>query len=255
MNILNSFSLSGKNALVICPENDYGIEMAQGLACAGARVFLAGPKEISIPGVDVAGCFLYHHTDADEADRLVDFIRSEMGRVDVMVENVLNMDTAPGWSHDFATINTEAQTAMKGMMVTVQAVGRLMAQQGHGSVILATDYGALVGYDPQNYKDCAQQYSRDFSLIRGFIKGSCVNYARQASNYLAEHGCRCNCIAFGPMEGSRPESFESAFVRHSQIKRLARPEDIDRAVVFLASDASAFITGHTLPVDGGYTAK
>jgi len=253
MNILDSFSLAGKHALVTCPEHAYGIEMTQGLMAAGAKVWLAGGQPVDLAGAE--GFFPYFHTDADEAGRLVDFIRTEMGHIDVLVENVLNMDTAPGWSHDFASINAQAQTAMKGMMVTVQAVGRLMAEQGCGSVILTTDYGALVGYDPYNYTNCPEQYDRDFSLVRGFIKGSCVNYARQTSNYLAEHGCRCNCIAFGPMAGKQPEAFEQAFIRHSQVKRLAEPEDIARAVVFLASDASAFITGHTLPVDGGYTAK
>ena len=253
MNILSAFSLAGKKALVLCPDHEYGVEMAQGLMAAGAQVWLSGAHRTELDGVQ--GFFPYFHTDADEADRLADFIRSEMGTIDVLVENILNMETAPGWSHDFAAINEQAQTAMKGMMVTVQAVGRVMAAQGHGSVILATDYGALVGYDPQNYTDCPELYRRDFSLVRGFIKGSCVNYARQTSNYLAEHGCRCNCIAFAPMSGRQPEPFEQAFIRHSQVKRLAQPEDIARGVIFLASDASAFITGHTLPVDGGYTAK
>lgn len=253
MNFLDSFSLAGKKALVICPEHMYGPELVQGLIAGGAKVWVAGAKETNLPGVE--GFFPYNHADAVEADKLVDDAVAQMGSIDVMVENVLNMDTAHGWSHDFATINTQCQTAMRGMMNTVMSVGRQMAAQGHGSVILATDYGALVGYDAQSYVDCPDFAGNDFSLIRGFIKGSCVNYARQASNYLAEHGCRCNCLALSPMAGKQPEAFEQAFVRHSQIKRLITAEDIAGALVFLASDASGFITGHTLPVDGGYTAK
>ena len=156
------------------------------------------------------------------------------------------------------------------MMLTIQSLGHIFAEQGHGSVILVADYGALVGYDPVNYKACSEtshdlskdvsldstrDFSRDFSLVKGFISGGAVNYARQASNYLAEHGCRCNSIAFGPLKGSHTEAFEEAFIRHSQVKRLITPADIGAAAVFLASDASAFITGVTLPVDGGYTAK
>ncbi len=249
--LLDSFSLSGKNALVVGGEHPYGAELISGLQAAGARVWTAGATPVD----NTEGFFPYGHTNADEADALAAWAKSKMGTVDVLVENVLNMDTTPGWDQDFDTINAQAQTAMGGMILTVQAIGRLMAAQGHGSVILSTDYGALVGYDPHNYDGCPELYQRDFSLLRGYIRGSCINYVRQAAGFLGEHGCRCNALAFGPMAGKQPQSFEDAFAAHSQIKRLAAAEDIAAAVTFLASDASAYITGTTLPVDGGYTAK
>lgn len=252
-NLLTSFSLTGKNALVVGGEHPYGAELIAGLQSAGARVWTAGSAPAE--GVSCEGFFPYHHTNADEADALAAWAGDTLGTVDVLVENILNMDTAPGWSHSFESINAQAQTAMGGMILTVQAVGRVMAAQGHGSVILTTDYGALVGYDPHNYEGCPELYERDFSLLRGYVRGSCVNYARQASGYLGEHGCRCNALAFAPMAGRQPRSFEDAFAAHSQIKRLAAAEDIAAAVTFLASDASAYVTGITLPVDGGYTAK
>ena len=141
------------------------------------------------------------------------------------------------------------------MMLTVQSLGHLLKEQGHGSVLLVSDYGALVGYDPENYQDSPERNPMDFSYLKGFIGGGAVNYVRQASNYLAEHGCRCNALAFSPLESSCPDGFAQAFIRHSQIKRLLTPADVAAAAVFLASDASSFITGVTLPVDGGYTAK
>lgn len=250
-NIAESFSLQGKNALVVGAEHIYGAEIIAGLAAAGARVWAAG----TVPVAGAEDTFIYDHANADSADALAAWATEKMGCVDVLVENILNMQTAPGWDHSFAALNDEAQIAMGGMILTVQAIGRLMAAQGHGSVILTTDYGALVGYDPQNYLDCPEQADNDFSLLRGYIKGSCVNYARQASGYLGENGCRCNVLAFAPMAGKQPAAFDEAYISHSQIKRLITAEDIAHAVTFLASDASAFITGVTLPVDGGYTAK
>jgi NAD(P)-dependent dehydrogenase (short-subunit alcohol dehydrogenase family) len=62
-------------------------------------------------------------------------------------------------------------------------------------------------------------------------------------------------VAFSPLAGDKNPEFESRFIRHNQVKRMLQPSDIAHAIVFLASDASAFITGITLPVDGGYTAK
>jgi NAD(P)-dependent dehydrogenase (short-subunit alcohol dehydrogenase family) len=140
-------------------------------------------------------------------------------------------------------------------MLTVKHLGLIMAAQGFGSMIFVSDYAALVGFDRQNYINTPEKFEQDFSLNYGFVKGSYVNYVRQAAGYLGEHNARCNCIAYAPLAENVPEGFSKAFIRHSHLKRLATARDIKAAVVFLASDASAYITGITLPVDGGYTAK
>lgn len=252
-NLLEQFSLEEKNALIVCPENPYGKEIARGLADAGAKIWLAGEKDVSCD-VPVSGRFHYEHGKQAAAVRLEKEVREQMGVVDIVVENGLYTQVS-GWSQSYEQIYEQLERTHLGMMLTVQSLGHILAEQGHGSVLLISDYGALVGYDPQNYNGCPEQAMQDFSFVKGFIRGGAVNYARQASNYLAEHGCRCNTIAFGPIEGAGSAEFEQAFVRHSQIKRLLMPRDIAAAAVFLASDASSFITGITLPVDGGYTAK
>lgn len=248
--ILQRFSLQGKKALIVCPENPYGNQIAEGLRAAGAEIWLAGEIQTDIPA---EGSFFYEHGSRESAVALAAAVREKMGRLDILVENGLCTKTV-GWEQSYGQISEELRKTHLGMMLTVQQLGEVMAEKGSGSVILVTDYGALVGYDLQNYTGCPEVSGRDFSFVKGFIKGAAVNYARQASNYLAENGCRCNAVAFGPMQGEDAE-FEKAFVRHSQVKRLATAEDIAGTVVFLASDASAFITGITLPVDGGYTAK
>ena len=249
-NLMNHFSLTGKKALVVCPENPYGSEIISGLSAAGAEVWLAGdPAALSESQLPVLA---YRHGCPDSAKALEAAVREKMGTVDILVENGLHT-AVTGWDQDFETIRSQLEKTHLGMMLTVQALGHVFADQGHGSVILVTDYGALVGYDPQNYINAGA--AEDFSLVKGFIKGAAVNYARQASNYLAEHGCRCNAVAFSPIAGIKTPEFEAQFIRHSQVKRMLQPADIAGAIVFLASDASAFITGITLPVDGGYTAK
>lgn len=251
--ILEKFSLIGKKALIVCPENPYSREIAAGLADAGAEIWIAGEKETEI-GINIAGRFKYIHGSKDSATELAEAVRQRMGVLDIVVENGLYTEKI-GWKQSFDEINEQLNRTHLGMMLTVQSLGSILACQGHGSVILVTDYGALVGYDPVNYTECPEQASTDFSLVKGFISGGAVNYARQASNYLAEHGCRCNTMAIAPSEGSCSDSFAKAYIHRTQVKRLARAEDIAAAAVFLASDASQFITGITLPVDGGYTAK
>lgn len=252
-NILERFSLAGKKALIVCPENPYSREIAAGLAAAGAEIFVAGNKDVDL-GTPVAGKIDYTHGCAESAAKLADEVRAKMGTLDIVIENGLYTPVA-GWKQNFVQIHEQLEKTELGLMLTVQSLGRILAEQGHGSVILVADYGALVGYDPVNYVECPGEKENDFSFVKGFISGGVVNYARQASNYLAENGCRCNAVALAPLEGSCSEEFKTAFTRHNQTKRLASPEDIAAAVVFLASDASSFITGITMPVDGGYTAK
>ena len=246
-----NFSLAGKRAMVNCPENPYGPEIAAGLAAAGAEIWLAGS---ACPDIPHAGFFSYDHGSIEAAQALEQAVRDRMPSLDIVAEIGLYAP-GKGWEAGFDAIYDTLRQTHLGMMLTVQALGHILTEQGHGTVLLVTDYTALVGCDPQNYAACPDFADTDFSLLRGFAAGGAVNYARQASNWLAEHGCRCNALAFAPLEGSVPASFREAFVRHSQVKRLATPADIAAAAVFLASDAAAYITGVTLPVDGGYTAK
>lgn len=251
--ILQRFSLQGKNALIVCPENIYGREIAMGLWQAGANIYLAGNIKGSFD-FPVAGKFKYEHGNAEAASCLEKEIREEIGTLDIVVENGLYTNMS-GWTQSYKDICDALCKTHLGMMLTVQALGRILTEQGHGSVLLVADYGALVGYDVQNYAECPEIFDSQFTLLKGFVSGGVVNYARQASNYLGEHGCRCNALAFAPLKGECHPAFEKNFLRHSQIKRLLTPEDIAATAVFFASDASEFITGVTLPIDGGYTAK
>ncbi len=252
-NILDGFSLAGKKALIVCPENPYSAEIAQGLAAAGAEVWTAGEKLVDLGLKDIKH-FAYTHGSAESAASLAERVKEEMGTLDIVIENGL-YTAKQGWKQNFNEIYDQLAKTELGLMLTVQSLGRILAEQGSGSVILVADYGALVGYDAVNYENCPAEKDGAFSFVKGFISGGVVNYARQASNYLAENGCRCNALALAPLEGSCSEEFKTAFTRHNQTKRLATAEDIAAAVIFLACDASKFITGVTLPVDGGYIAK
>jgi NAD(P)-dependent dehydrogenase (short-subunit alcohol dehydrogenase family) len=263
MNILDRFSLKGKYALINCPEYPYGKEIAAGLANAGASLYLSGPDEVKLKetaellaseGTPVSGCFHYEQGTEEAASALSEAVKRELPSLDIYVENSSGR-YLKGWNHSFEEIYDSLHFSQLGMMLTVQHLGSIMAEQGHGSVLLISDYAALVGCDPENYKDCADYAPEDFSLDYGYVKGSYVNYARQAAGYLGAHGCRCNCLAYSPLPGNRPEAFEAAFIRHAHLKQMITPEDVAATAVFFASDASRFITGTTLAIDGGYTAK
>ena len=255
-NVMDSFSLKGKKALVVCPERRYGIELIKGFLAAGAKVWIAGNEnsyyeKMNLP---IEGCFPYIPGTEAQAEALVNSVKEEMVHIDILVENSV-IETINGWEQTSIQICEQLEKTHLAMMQNVQKIGNIMAEQEKGCVLLVSDYGALVGYAPQNYKECEALKEKDFSLVRGFIQGGFVNYARQAAGYLGEHGCRCNCIAYGPLANTTDTAFEEAYKRHSHIKRLATEEELATAAIFLCSDAASYITGITMAVDGGYSAK
>lgn len=263
MDLLNRFSLDGKKALINGGEFPLSFEIASGLCEAGAEVFLCGADWDALAakaeclqknGAKAGGLFFYEQGTKAASLKLVEWIRSDIGTLDIFIDNSSH-GLHKGWDLTFDEIYDDLKRTQLGLMLTVQQVGAYMADQRRGSVIFITDTSALVGCNVHLYEEAPQKFDEDFSLTYGFVKGSFVNYARQAAGFLGEHGIRCNCIALAPQEKDVPEGFAAAFIRQTHLKRMTAKEDIQSAVVFLASDASSFITGVTLPVDGGYTAK
>ena len=129
----------------------------------------------------------------------------------------------------------------------------MMAKAGSGSIINVASIQGMVGPDASLYKDVGfSGYIPDYF----FHKGGMINFTRFVASYYGPNNVRCNCICPG---GFETEDMNREFVRRYSdrtfLGRMANDTDLMGIIVFLASDASLYITGTNIPVDGGYTAK
>ena len=261
MNILNCFKLSGKTALVAIPEGPYGRAAALALCEAGAKVYLASDdmeaagnnaEEIKNEGFRVTA-IEYDPSSEKSINELRDTVIKESGKLDIFVLNAGERFSG-GWSSGSAgELLENLKKNQIGTMLSTRILGNAIAENNAGSVIFITSVYALVGPDRHNSAQCLEMEDYDFSLDRVFTAGGYVNYARQAASYLGQYNVRVNSICAAPL--AKPEKYAGQFARHTTLLRNAAESDIKGLVVYLASDASAFVTGTSIPVDGGYVAK
>ncbi len=262
MKTLDTFALTGKVALLTGPEGAYGKAIAFALCEAGAKLFLATRHpaeanavagELKAAGYD-ASVIEYDPTCQESITKMRDAVVSAAGRIDVFVDNNTN-DFTTGWDAPIEEIAKVLRAYEMGTIVTTKLVGDVMAQQKSGSIIFISSVYGYVGPYTSAFFEAPADMDWAYSIDQSYIKGAYVNYARQVSSYLGQFGARANTLCPAPLASGLSEPFKKHFSIHSTLRRLPGEEDIKGAVVFLASDASAYIAGVTIPVDGGYAAK
>ena len=255
--------LSGKVAIITGGTSGIGKATALLFAEEGARVVITGRRaelgqrvveEISQRGA--GGVFVQaDHSQAEDCSRVVEQTLSEFGRVDILFNNagIVTSGTAETtsdavWNETLA-INVTAVWRMCKLVITI------MKQQGHGVIVNnGSDWSVVAGKD-------ALPYIASKGAIGMMTKALAIDYARE--NIRVNAVCPGDTlvdrwIEKGYFEGSDPVDIEAALKESSAyipMGRFGRPEEIAKAVLFLASDDSSFMTGHLLLVDGGNTAQ
>jgi gluconate 5-dehydrogenase len=265
--VSSRFDLSGKTAIVTGGGWGIGEHVARGLAEHGARVVIADVAADRAERVAAEICrrgetALAVTTDVCDpmaVDRLVETACRAFGTIDVLVNN------AGGGSVHGRTVDLALADWQRTFDLTVtsaflcsQRAGRVMIGQGHGTIVNVASIYGLVGYSPTMYDtDSAGNYPE--SLAYAAAKGAVVSMTRTLATYWAPHNIRVNAIAPGPVKTERlgtsisPATWQRLAER-TLLKRPADCDDLVGAAVFLASSASAYVTGQILVVDGGWTA-
>lgn len=261
MSILDQFSLRGKVALVTAGAGPlFGSSLSEALAEAGAKLITASRSldrneefaaGLRSKGYDAVG-MEFELGNPDSARKLHDDIIARFGRLDVLVNSALMRDTYGGRFEDqtFEQWNRCGEGDFAGLLHICQLFIPDMVRQKKGSIInISSIYGA-VSNDPTLYEGTTMTQPPNYT----FVKAGMVNFTRYIACYYGKQGVRANCISPGGYINDQPAQFIANYNKRVPIGRMLDNEDIKGAAVFLASDASGYITGHNLLVDGGWTA-
>lgn len=261
MSILDRFSLKGKIALVTAGAGPlFGSSLSEALAEAGATLISASrsrPRNeefaagLRSRGYDAVG-MEFELGNPDSARKLREEVIGRFGRLDVLVNSALMRDAYGGGFEDqtFEQWEKCGRGDLAGLFHICQLFVPDMVRQGHGSIInISSIYGA-VSNDPTLYEGTTMKQPPNYT----FVKAGMVNFTRYLACYYGKQGVRANCISPGGYFDNQPGPFVEAYCKRVPIGRMLGNEDIKGAVVFLASDASQYVTGHNLLVDGGWTA-
>jgi NAD(P)-dependent dehydrogenase (short-subunit alcohol dehydrogenase family) len=184
----------------------------------------------------------------------------EVGHPAVLVNNAgIDQPPGPARTHRVEDVPLEdfrgvLDVNLVGAFLAAQVFGPAMVRAGRGSIINIGSLYASVSPDPRNYDHLPSDPPFLKPPAYGASKAALVNLTRYLSTHWGPFGVRVNSLSPGGVEGGQDDAFKRKFVARVPLSRMAQPRDLGGPLIFLASDASSYVTGIDLLVDGGYTA-
>lgn len=265
---MKEFSLKGKVAVVTGAGGLLGIEHVRALSEAGAVVAACDVDKSLVEKSlnqtsDTVSAFEMDISMPESIKKALNEILITYGKVDVLVNNAGiddKFNTSSGLKdsqfedYPLELWQRNLNVNITGLFLCCQIIGREMAKRGYGSIInIASTYG-IVAPDQSIYTDSNGKQLFYKSPAYPTAKGAVISFTRYLASYWGEKGVRVNCLSPGGVENGQDETFIRKYSSRTILKRMARPSDYRGAIVFLASDASSYMTGANLIVDGGWTA-
>jgi NAD(P)-dependent dehydrogenase (short-subunit alcohol dehydrogenase family) len=246
-------SMEGRVAVVTGGATGIGLQMATGLAEAGANLVICSRKlenceeaagkleQLGVKALAV-GCDV---TRADQVEAMKDATLKKFGRVDALVNNAGRAWVAPPEDMPLERWQQVFDLNITAPFICAQVLGREMIKARRGKIVNIASIAGLVGRNPQAYN----------SIAYGASKGALVNFTRDLAVKWAQHNIQVNAICPGffvtPINQKLYEKNKDNIEREIPLRRTGGPDDLKGMAVLLASDASDFITGAIIPVDGG----
>jgi NAD(P)-dependent dehydrogenase (short-subunit alcohol dehydrogenase family) len=257
MDVRKMFDLTGKVALVTGGTGVYGKPISEALAEAGAHVVIASRnlescKQWAVELVDrgfQASAEGYDQGDEQSVLRLSRDVRKKLGEVDVLVNNSVAKPMA-SYTDRLASWRQSMEVNADGIFAISRAFLDPMMERGRGSIINISSIQGVVAPDFQNYSGTSMSTPPDYH----FHKHGLIGLTKYMAAMAGPRGVRVNAISPGGFDPEvAKDPFLSQYCRRVFLGRMAERDDLKGVIVFLASEASGYITGQNIIVDGGYT--
>jgi NAD(P)-dependent dehydrogenase (short-subunit alcohol dehydrogenase family) len=268
---MNPFDLTGKVAIVTGASGLIGQNHCMALAEAGANVVICDMNEskcnelkAKLPNPEQHLVQVFDVTKKAEIEKTKVEILLKYDKIDILINNAAMNDMFENpmlagqqsmFEHyPLEMLQKSMDVNITGVFLCSQVFGQAMKAQKSGSIVnVASTYG-MVGPDQSIYKDRNGNQTFFKSAAYPITKGAVINFTRFLAAYWGKDGVRVNTLSPGGVENSQDDYFVMNYSAKTPLNRMAKPTDYKGAIVFLASDASAYMTGANLVVDGGWTA-
>tara|TARA_B100000315_G_scaffold127921_1_gene117640 strand:+ start:13187 stop:13957 length:771 start_codon:yes stop_codon:yes gene_type:complete len=251
-----SFSCKNKTAIVTGGAGLIGREIVKALYEFGAKVYIADVNEEHAEKItkdsEIKFCYLDVNLEDSTESGLKNIIR-DTGRLDILVNCAY--PRTKDWGEKFEKVPFESlkkniDSQFGGCFLCSRVAAEQMKEQGGGSIVnLASTYG-MVAPDFSIYEGTEITMPVAYSAIKGGV----ITFTKYLATYYAKHKVRANSISPGGIFDNQPKPFVKKYSKKTPLGRMGKPGEIACAAIFLASEASSYVTGHNLVVDGGWTA-
>ncbi len=258
MHIKKLFDIKGRVAVVTGGSGLYGRCIVEGLCEAGANVIIASRNlancEKTASAYQKKGYKAYaYKLDLSSHKSIVSFTEKvwrDFTRVDILVNNSV-LRPMKSFEDDLENWKKSMEVNATGLFDITRLFIKEMALEKKGSIINISSMQGMVGPDFTLYEGTNMDAPPDYF----FHKAGMINLTRYFASRFGKYNIQVNTISPGGLFTNQPESFIKRYEKRTFLGRMANHDDIKGVVVFLASDASNYITGENIVIDGGYTQK
>lgn len=268
------FHIAGKTVLITGATGFFGRYMARCFLEVGARVVLLARKETLLRQIEEYakefgdGCATGYLADFYDRQSLKNILEqvARTHEVDVLVNNAYDMSEKTGFNTTDGTLENAShdmwqnafESGIYWAVLTTQIIGGQMRARGSGSIINVSSMYGIVSPHPALYEGKKFFNPPTYTVQKAGI----IAFTRYIASFWGKYGVRCNAIAPGAFsntesEGSNSVSKNDPFLERLKQKtvlgRTGHPNDLRGALIYLATDASSYMTGQVLPIDGGWT--